>query len=170
MSTQLILTVMADDQPGIVKKLSECVASQNGNWLESRMTRMAGKFAGIIRIECQDDKLKPLHTQLDKLISSGIRVTVDYSEIGEKPAATEQINFTVTANDRTGIVREVSNVLAMLGVNMENLETLVESAPMFSGLVFKAEIAATLPASVEIQAVIDALEQLSDDLIVDIQD
>ncbi|AJQ96545.1 glycine cleavage system protein R [Gynuella sunshinyii] len=167
MSTQLILTVMADDQPGIVKKLSECVAMHDGNWLESRMTRMAGKFAGIIRIDCHDDKLKSLHTQLDKLISAGIRVIIDYSDITEI-SAYEHIRFTVTANDRTGIVKEVSNVLAGLGVNMEDLETLVESAPMFSGLVFTAEIVATLPESMEVQTVVDALEQLSDDLIVDI--
>ena len=46
----LVLTVIAKDQPGLVERLAQCVADHGGNWLESRMSRMAGQFAGILRV------------------------------------------------------------------------------------------------------------------------
>ncbi|HAW24640.1 MAG TPA: glycine cleavage system protein R, partial [Pseudomonas sp.] len=41
----LVLTVIAEDQPGLVECLAKCIAEHGGNWLESRMSRMAGQFA-----------------------------------------------------------------------------------------------------------------------------
>ena len=38
----LVLTVIADDKPGTVEKLSSVIADHHGNWLESRMAQMAG--------------------------------------------------------------------------------------------------------------------------------
>ena len=50
MANFLVLTVIADDKPGIVEQLSATIARNGGNWLESRMAHMAGKFAGILRV------------------------------------------------------------------------------------------------------------------------
>lgn len=46
----LVLTVIATDHPGLVERIAQCIASHGGNWLESRMSRMAGQFAGILRV------------------------------------------------------------------------------------------------------------------------
>ena len=48
MQTELILTVVGDDRPGMVQDAANCVREVGGNWLESRMTRLAGKFAGVV--------------------------------------------------------------------------------------------------------------------------
>ena len=48
----LVLTVFAPDKPGQVERIAQCIAEHGGNWLESRMARLAGQFAGIVRIEC----------------------------------------------------------------------------------------------------------------------
>ncbi|WP_312930404.1 glycine cleavage system protein R, partial [Stutzerimonas nitrititolerans] len=46
----LVLTVIAEDQPGLVERLADCIARHGGNWLDSRMSRMAGQFAGILQV------------------------------------------------------------------------------------------------------------------------
>ncbi|RLM48637.1 glycine cleavage system protein R, partial [Halobellus sp. Atlit-31R] len=46
----LVLTVIAPDQPGLVDRIAQCIATHGGNWLESRMSRMAGQFAGILKV------------------------------------------------------------------------------------------------------------------------
>ena len=46
----LVLTVFAPDKPGQVERIAQCIAEHGGNWLESRMSRMAGQFAGILRV------------------------------------------------------------------------------------------------------------------------
>ncbi|MGB4246421.1 MAG: ACT domain-containing protein, partial [Pseudohongiellaceae bacterium] len=49
MATYLVLTIIGDDKPGLVELLSETIARHSGNWLESNMSHLAGKFAGILR-------------------------------------------------------------------------------------------------------------------------
>ena len=50
METYLVLTVIGDDRPGLVEALAETIAAHEGNWLESRMSHLAGKFAGLLRV------------------------------------------------------------------------------------------------------------------------
>jgi glycine cleavage system regulatory protein len=47
----LVLIVIGPDRLRIVELLSRIVASHGGNWLESRMSRLGGQFAGIIHGE-----------------------------------------------------------------------------------------------------------------------
>ena len=47
----LVLTYVGDDRPGLVSAVSEKIAAFGGTWLESRSARLAGKFAGILRVQ-----------------------------------------------------------------------------------------------------------------------
>ena len=47
MQTSFIITFIGDDRPGLVEQLSAAIEQSGGNWLESRMSHLAGKFAGI---------------------------------------------------------------------------------------------------------------------------
>ena len=50
MMTSLVITFMAPDRPGLVELLSRTVADHGGNWLESKMSRLAGRFGGILLV------------------------------------------------------------------------------------------------------------------------
>ena len=50
----LILTVVGPDRPGLVRAIAEAVAARGGSWLESRMARLAGQFAGIVLVEAPE--------------------------------------------------------------------------------------------------------------------
>ena len=47
MGTSLVVTVIGNDRPGIVERLSDVVLAAEANWEESRMARLAGKFEGF---------------------------------------------------------------------------------------------------------------------------
>ena len=51
MNTSIVLSVLSDDRPGIVEALSDVLARHDGNWTESSMLSLAGKFAGILLAE-----------------------------------------------------------------------------------------------------------------------
>ena len=55
MNTSLVMTVIGSDRPGLVESISEVVGRHGGNWLESRMSHMAGHFAGILRVEISSE-------------------------------------------------------------------------------------------------------------------
>ncbi len=53
---QLVITIVGQDQPGIVETLSAVVADHDGNWLSSSLSNLAGQFAGIIEVAVADDR------------------------------------------------------------------------------------------------------------------
>lgn len=162
---ELILSVMAADRPGIVERIAVVVANHNGNWQESRLATMAGRFAGIIRVSLEQEHYGELQAALQALRDEGLNVQI---EVGDSDAeAVESHWIEVIGNDRSGIVREVTRALAAEQVNVIDLATEVEPASMSGGLLFHARLELGLTPGQSMDAVIQALEALSPDLMVD---
>lgn len=164
---QLVLTVLAQDKAGQVERIANCVAEHQGNWLESRMARMAGQFAGILRVEVPAANRPALIRALERLGELGIRVMVEQSLVPQGESW-KLVLLTLTANDRPGIVRDISRLLAGQGVNVERLSTDVSPAPMTNELLFRAEAQLAVPEALSLDALQDALEALADELMVDL--
>src|SRR5580692_7505413 len=104
----LILTVVGPDRPGLVRALAEAVAARGGSWLESRMARLAGQFAGIVLVDAPESLIEDLRA----LESRGLRITVQTgTSAGSPTVATPRLALEVVGNDRPGIVRDISQVL-----------------------------------------------------------
>ena len=168
MTTHLVLTVMARDAPGIVERVSEVVVAHGGNWLGSRMARLAGEFAGIVEVSVAAAEADALSRALQSL--KGLRIQIAEARITEAPEAAGErpLRLEVVGQDRPGIVREISQALARRGVNVDELETRCESAPMSGEALFKATALLRLPEGVSEQALSDELEKIAGDLMVDL--
>ena len=91
--------------------------------------------------------------------------------MGEAAAASGEIlHIELTGQDRPCIVREVSTVLAGLGVSIESMSTLTYDAPMGGGTLFGTDALLVLPESVTVADVRDALEGITGELMVDVLD
>ena len=167
MSSQfLILTAIGDDRPGLVGELSAAISAHQGNWLESSMSHLAGKFAGIVKVAVPDDQADALKSALAGL--RGLKVTAE-SSAGQKSAVTgRRLKLSLVGHDRIGIVREVSQVLARHAVNVEELSTHTASAPMSSEILFHADIELLAGRDLDSRTLTDDLERISNDLMVDI--
>ncbi|MBL4797055.1 MAG: glycine cleavage system protein R [Oleispira sp.] len=168
MSKFLVLTIIADDKPGIVEILAATIADQGGNWLESRMSHMAGKFAGILRISIAAEEANSLQIRLSELATQGINVGVEVTAEAGDSVATKDLTLNLVGNDRPGIVKEVSQALAKLGVNVLELTTNCESAAMSADVLFKTEAHLRVPQGFDADKLTDALEAISNDLMVEI--
>ena len=167
MSKFLVLTIIADDKPGIVEILAATIADQGGNWLESRMSHMAGKFAGILRISIAAEEANSLQIRLSELATQGINVGVEVTAEAGDSVATKDLTLNLVGNDRPGIVKEVSQALAKLGVNVLELTTNCESAAMSADVLFKTEAHLRVPQGFDADKLTDALEAISNDLMVE---
>jgi glycine cleavage system regulatory protein len=74
----------------------------------------------------------------------------------------------LVGNDRPGIVRDVTRVLTEQGVNLEQLVTSVEPAPMSSETLFRAHAVLGLPLELSLDTLQQRLETLADDLMVEL--
>lgn len=163
----LVLTVIAADQPGLVERVAQCIAAHGGNWLESRMSRMAGQFAGILRVAVPAEAHAELVAGLQALGEHGIRVML--ADSGIDPACTwKPIHLDLVGNDRPGIVRDITRLLAEHGVNVERLHTEVLPAPMSGEPLFHADAVLAVPLTLALDLLQSRLEALADDLMVEL--
>ncbi len=168
MRTSLVLTVIGDDKPGIVEELSDSILAAGANWEESRMARLAGKFAGLLRVSVAADQADLLAAKLRQLDAGGLSIVVAHS--GEGPSiAHRMIRLELIGHDHPGIVRDISRVLAQHRVNIEELETDVTSAPMSGDMLFRARVTLGVPSNVTVDQLRTVLEQLAGELMVDLE-
>ena len=174
-NVSLVLTAIGDDRPGLVEQLATAISQHQGNWLESSMSHLSGKFAGIVRVSVPAGQLDSLKSSLAGL--PGLRVTSEECAADTLPqssAATEtaspdrRLTFSLVGHDRIGIVREVSQVFARHAVNVEMLSTHTASAPMSAAILFHATAELTGSTTLDVGALTRDLEDISNDLMVDI--
>jgi len=168
MTTNLVLTVIGDDKPGLVEALSRAIASNSGNWLESSMSQLAGKFAGILRVSVADTEAEKLIAALQNL-SPDLKLLIERAAADGAGDSSLSVALNLVANDRPGIIREISRALAGLSINVENMSTRCVSAPMSGEPLFKAEALLKVPAGFKLERLQLELEDLADDLIVEIR-
>lgn len=163
----IILTVVSPDRPGLVQILSDVVVKHEGSWGQSSMANLAGQFAGIVTITVDKANAGALRNDLEALNGDGMMVTV--SDAGtEVDASLPVIWLEITGHDQPGIVHQVSGVCSELGANLLSLETGVVSGSMSGEAMFVANAEVQLPQGLEADTIQTALEDLSDDLMVDI--
>jgi glycine cleavage system regulatory protein len=167
MKSYLVMTVLGTDRPGLVSSLADTVSAHGGSWLESRMARLAGQFAGIARIECDTASAEALISALQAPENSGLTVLAVREEVAED-IARRTVVVDVVGNDRPGIVRELSAAVASAGGNIEELTTGLESAPMTGHPMFRAHGVVSIPEDTESSTLIAAIEGLGGDLTVDL--
>ncbi|MFA5677318.1 MAG: ACT domain-containing protein [Pseudomonas sp.] len=167
MTVPLIITVIAADKPGLVENLAQVIKRHGGNWLDSRMARMGGQFAGILRVDIASGGVDSLHDELRQLANLGISIQLAVSGEAD-PTPQQQLFLSLVGNDRPGIVHEVSAILSRHGINVEHLKTRVEPAPMSSELLFHARAHLSLLPQTDTEALRADLESLADELIVEL--
>lgn len=167
--TDLVLTLLGADRPGLVERVAGIIATHKGNWLESRMTHLAGQFAGILRAELPDAEMPAALAALAALERQGLKVTATGGAPRSAAAAERTMDLELVGLDRPGIVREISQLLAANGVNVEELTTNRKSAPMSGEMLFEARAHVRVPTTTDLAALRAGLERLASDLLVEVR-
>jgi len=163
----LVVTVIGKDRPGLVELVSAVVEEHGGDWVESRMSRLAGEFAGILRVSVPAAQADTLSKALEGLRSEGLRVVVERG-VEETVEEGHLIVLELIGSDRPGIVHKISEALAARGVNVEELNTECDGAPWSGDTLFKAMARLRAPRALDLDQLRESLEAIAGDLMVDI--
>jgi glycine cleavage system regulatory protein len=169
MTEHLLISVISDDKPGVVKAIASAVSSHGGNWLESRLAQLAGKFAGVIRIAINPEDKTALCNALAELSQQGIKAVVDTAEdkaVVSKGGKTA--DFTAVGPDRKGIVYEISQAFTQYNINVDELTTRYSSMPYSGEPLFEAYGTLSVPAGTDWDKLQDQLDEIADALAMDI--
>jgi glycine cleavage system regulatory protein len=168
MSTPLVFTFVGADQPGLVETLAQTVSAHGGNWLESRMSELAGQFPGIVKVEVAHEQATALRAALLALSARQLSVLVAGQHTDESTGSYRRLRLSILGNDRPGIVREVAHALAARQISVCEMNTSVTSAPMSGEPLFEAVAHIQVPQALDLAELNTQLDRIAEALTVDI--
>lgn len=167
--TTLVLTLLGRDKPGLVEAISSAASRHGANWEASKMARLGGRFTGLLLMTSPPHEASELQAELEALSELGLKVMVERVDEADPPReGFRALRLELVGTDRPGIMRDVSSVLTRLGVNVDELATQCEAAPMGGGTLFRMEARLACPASVSAETLEREVERLENDLMADI--
>lgn len=164
MQTYRIISFIADDRPGLVEEMSDVVNAHGANWLESRMSQLAGKFAGIVRLSVHPDRVADLEQALADLARRGLTLRFESAALHPHSSSGSGHHLEILGYDRPGILHEFAAALSSRGINVTDLRSGIRHAPGNPDPLFHASADIELPESLDLAELRRALELLSREL------
>ncbi len=156
-----VFSAIGADRVGIVDDISGIISASGGNIEESKMAVLGGEFAVMILVSIEAEALEALVARTGEIearfsLKLGVRPTRERSDSeGGRPYVLETVSL-----DGRGIVHSVSAVLRKYGINIEDLETSTDRAPLTGAPIFRMKANVVLGRAVAIGALRRELEEL----------
>jgi glycine cleavage system regulatory protein len=171
MKQSIVISVLGNDSPGLVESLSKIIVAHQGCWVESRMASLAGKFAGILRVDIPEQQVEAFQEALSTADDLGLSVIFERSQVisqANLQASENQFHIELVGQDQPGIIHRISTELAKINASVDELHTEVTEASMSGENLFKADMTIHIASDVSSAEIQDVLEDLANELIVDI--
>ena len=164
----MVITVFGVDRPGIIESISRVVVDNEASWEESRMSRLSGRFAGVVGLRCQGSQAEKLTSELLALEDKGLELRIETVDDSASEQGVFSAELSLVGQDRPGILNEITSALAAHAVDVVRLETGCQSAPMSGEILFEASASLLCPNDLSIDQLREYLEQIGADLMVDV--
>ena len=179
MLKSIAITLIGPDRPGLVNLVSDTAARHGANWLDSHLVNLGGQFAGIVHFHVPETELDTLIADFQGLSASGLQLshaignldsdTASATTGGTDPHPARMLMLEVTGPDHAGIVQGISERLATRNVSIDSFDSRSFSGSMSGEALFEAHARLRVPADLSDAALHDALADLSDALMIDIE-
>lgn len=122
--TELAVTAVGRDQPGIVAAVAQVLHERGGNLEDSAMRILGGHFAIVLLVATDDDDVALRDALTAATAHLGLTISVSRADAGGTAAEPTHL-LSVYGADRPGIVAGVTGAIAEVGANITDLETQV---------------------------------------------
>lgn len=127
MKSVFMTTIVGDDRPDIINSLAHKTRFLGGEWIKSKVIRLDGQFAAIMKVAVDEEKAVTLKADLDQAFSD---LSISYAEVRTiQPGNTVLFNLVLDCDDRPGLTKDITKVLYDLDLRPENLE--VSRLPLY---------------------------------------
>ncbi len=142
----IIITAVGKDRPGMAHALVALLSANGCNIEDTTMTRLSGEFAMILIVSPPQNLALETLTQQLKPLESSHDLFINARDIDEESAAkndeTPRFLLSVYGPERSGLLAQMTGVLAKNNVNVTDVQTRVASAGAVYVMLFEIEIPA----------------------------
>ena len=160
---RIIITAIGADKPGLVDQISSIINDNDGNIENSKMIKIENQFAMIIDFHSSKD-LDIIKTNLQHI--EELEITYKLAEISKENNKTNK--YIISGADNQGIINRVSNFFSKRNINIVEVNTNIELAPITGSPLFNMKITFTYNDSHNIDELYSKLSNLCENLNLDI--
>lgn len=150
MQRVFITTIVGDDRPDIINALAKITRSMGGEWIKSKVTRLDGQFAAIMKVSIDESQKTKLN---EALVQAFADLSFSHAPVREVHAEnTTILDLVLDCDDRPSLTKEITRVLFDLNLRPENLE--VSRLPVYQmgETVYSAKMRVGVPESLSREA------------------
>ena len=162
----LIISAFGADKPGIVSHLTGTITTHGGNIEESRMMKLGSDFTTMILVSVSAEWTESLTVALGGI--QGLQISIQKTSPFSMDASIPQCEIHLTGADNEGLVHKVAERLAEKGINIEEMETGTENAPISGTILFTMAARVSHP-QLDIPRLENDMNELADKLAVEIR-
>ena len=162
MKEMFVMSVMGADSPGTIKSIAEVTREFGGEWARSKVMRLDGLLTALMKVVVDQENEVRLKEELEKRFAN---LQFSYAAVlNLQEGPTKSLNLVVDCQDRPGLTKELSRVLASLDLVVENMECNRVHVSSIGQTAFTAKVALTVPEALSGEAVADEIEALAEDV------
>ena len=161
---RIIITAIGIDKPGLVDQISSIINDNDGNIENSKMVKIENQFAMIIDFYCSKS-LDTIKTKLGNI--EGLEIT--YKPVQMSKEYNKINHYLISGADNQGIIKKVSSFLSKNNINIIELNTFVQLAPITGSPLFNMEITISYNDNHNIEKIYSKLSKLCENLNLDIK-
>ena len=160
------MSVMGPNDAGAIRSIAEVTRQFGGEWTRSKIMRMEGQLAGLMKLVIDQEQVEQLKAELGSRFPE---MQFTCSPISKRSSEESKIlNLVVDCQDRPGLTKELSRVLESLDLVVENMECNRVHVSSIGQTAFTARVQVAVPESMSGEAVADEIEALAEDVRVSV--
>ncbi|MCM2679399.1 glycine cleavage system protein R [Echinimonas agarilytica] len=157
MSGLFIVSLAGKDRPGLLQHLAHQTHSCDGKWLTSRVSYLEGHLAATIKVEVPLER----ETAVKDMFSHQEGLVCCFDDISQEATVCPMpLDLSIEANDRPGIVNDITNLLDQNGVRILNMENHRFHVTAVGMNMFSAKLKLSLPDHLSEDSLIEKLAEL----------
>ncbi len=167
MTTQLVITALGEDRPGIVGALSETLTSQKLNIEDSRMSMLGGEFAVLMLVGGAQSSINDFISNiaaLEEKLKMKLLVKPTESRVAAVliPCLVEVVSI-----DHPGIVQDITAFFSQRNINIVKMDTHCYPAAHTGATMFALTMSIGVPTEQSIASLREDFAGVCDDLNLD---
>lgn len=156
------MTIVGPYSLGIVKALAHTTHELQGNWVDSKVTRLEGHFSALIKAEIDEIRAETLKSSLADEFP---QLHISYDEIAvQSDSAKRRLVLELDCEDRAGIIRDVHELLSNFDLKLQHMESHRYEVIEAGKTVFSAKLDLDVAQDIDSKGLVEELGTIAEDL------
>lgn len=163
MNVAFMVSFAGPDSSNLLANLAKFTHDHDGKWLSSKISYLEGHIAANIKVVLPEKHARIVKAHF--ISQHDLSIKIDDISL-ENKAANTAIKLCLKANDRPGLVFDISHLIQEFGADILNMETHRLQVQAVGGMVFFSNVDLCIPEALDINLLISELKTLDDSLVI----